>query len=151
MNKVTMAHSPCVDHVAFVTGGLSVAVEGPSRADITCQDNKDGTCSVTYLPVLPGEYKVIIKFADKHINGSPFTAKITGEGKKRNQISVGTASEISLMVHETDVRNLTGTSELKPQSGADGFYHSSLFSYYQIAKWARGTMHAETATEWTSW
>lgn len=94
--------------VSVFSGGLSVAVEGPSRADITCQDNKDGTCSVTYLPVLPGEYKVIIKFADKHINGSPFTAKITGEGKKRNQISVGTASEISLMVHETDVRNLTG-------------------------------------------
>ena len=90
-------------------GGLSVAVEGPSKADITCQDNKDGTCSVSYLPLLPGEYKIIVKFADKHINGSPFTAKITGEGKRRNQISVGTASEISLNVHDTDIKTLLAT------------------------------------------
>lgn len=59
-------------------GGLSVAVEGPSKAEINCHDNKDGTVSVNYLPAAPGEYKIIVKFAGKHIAGSPFTAKITG-------------------------------------------------------------------------
>lgn len=61
-------------------GGLSLAVEGPSKAEITCIDNKDGTCSVQYLPTAAGEYNIIIKFADKHISGSPFCAKVIGPG-----------------------------------------------------------------------
>lgn len=78
------------------SGGLSLAVEGPSKADIGCNDNKDGTVSVSYLPLAPGEYKVSVKYADKHIAGSPFAAKVTGEGRKRNQISVGSNSEVPL-------------------------------------------------------
>lgn len=35
-------------------GDLSVAVEGPSKVDIECIDNGDGTCEVTYVPVEPG-------------------------------------------------------------------------------------------------
>ena len=59
-------------------GGLSLAVEGPSKAEIRCVDNKDGTCSVTYTPTAPGEYSIIIKFAEQPIAGAPFTAKISG-------------------------------------------------------------------------
>lgn len=64
-----------------LSGGLSLAVEGPSKAEITCKDNKDGTCTVSYLPTAPGDYNIIVKFDNKHIPGSPFTAKITGEEK----------------------------------------------------------------------
>ena len=60
-------------------GGLSLAVEGPSKADISCHDNKDGTVSVSYLPTAPGEYKISVKFGDKPIKGSPYVAKITGQ------------------------------------------------------------------------
>lgn len=56
-------------------------MEGPSKADIQCVDNKDGTCSVSYVPTVPGTYNVTVKFAEKHIAGSPFTAKITGTGE----------------------------------------------------------------------
>lgn len=55
-----------------------MAVEGPSKAEISCHDNKDGTISVSYLPTAPGEYKIAVKFGEKHIKGSPFNAKITG-------------------------------------------------------------------------
>lgn len=65
------------------SGGLSLAVEGPSKAEITCKDNKDGTCTVSYLPTAPGDYNIIVKFDNKHIPGSPFTAKITGENRSR--------------------------------------------------------------------
>lgn len=65
--------------VFSLSGGLSLAVEGPSKAEITCKDNKDGTCTVSYLPTAPGDYNIIVKFDNKHISGSPFTAKITGE------------------------------------------------------------------------
>lgn len=54
-------------------------MEGPSKAEITCKDNKDGTCTVSYMPTAPGDYNIIVKFDNKHISGSPFTAKITGE------------------------------------------------------------------------
>eukprot|EP00095_Tigriopus_kingsejongensis_P006988 maker-scaffold430_size173499-snap-gene-0.40 protein:Tk06988 transcript:maker-scaffold430_size173499-snap-gene-0.40-mRNA-1 annotation:"filamin-a isoform x3" len=98
-----LAHAVCGDPADFVistkgagAGGLALAVEGPSKAEINCNDNKDGTVNVSYLPTAPGEYKISAKFADKHIEGSPFTCKVTGEGKKRNAISVGSSSELSL-------------------------------------------------------
>ena len=85
-----------------------MAVEGPSKADINCIDNKDGTVNVSYLPTAPGEYKISARFAGEHIEGSPFTCKVTGEGKKRNAISVGSASEVSLPqnISDYDLRSL---------------------------------------------
>lgn len=59
-------------------GGLSLSIEGPGKATISCHDNKDGTISVSYLPTDPGEYKIGVIFGGKHIRGSPFSAKITG-------------------------------------------------------------------------
>ncbi|XP_076061850.1 filamin A protein cher isoform X2 [Oratosquilla oratoria] len=96
---------------SILRGGLSLAVEGPSKAEISCHDNKDGTVSVSYLPTAPGEYKVSVKFAEKHIKGSPYTVKITGEGRKRNQISVGSQSEVSLpgKVTDSDIKSLNAS------------------------------------------
>lgn len=62
----------------FCKGGLSIAVEGPSKSEIVCRDNKNGTCSASYVPLAPGEYTISIKFMDQHIQGSPFVANITG-------------------------------------------------------------------------
>ncbi|BFZ08117.1 hypothetical protein BsWGS_11156 [Bradybaena similaris] len=91
-------------------GGLSLAIEGPSKTEIQCKDNEDGTCTVSYLPTAPGEYQITVKFADKHIAGSPFTAKVTpGEARRKNQILVGSSSEVSLKVTEKDVESLTAT------------------------------------------
>ncbi|CAG2181972.1 unnamed protein product, partial [Oppiella nova] len=90
-------------------GNLQVAVEGPSKADIQCKDNKDGTISVSYLPPAPGEYKINIRFGDRPIKGSPYSAKITGEGRKRNQLSVGHSSEVSLKVQEKDFKLLNAS------------------------------------------
>jgi len=90
-------------------GGLQVAIEGPSKAEITCHDNKDGTVNVSYLPPAPGEYKILVKFAGRDVKGSPFTAKITGEGRKRSHISVGHSSEVSLKVQEKDIKSLNAS------------------------------------------
>lgn len=35
-------------------GGLSIAVEGPSKAEIDFQDRKDGSCEVAYTCTEPG-------------------------------------------------------------------------------------------------
>lgn len=57
-------------------GGLSLAIEGPSEAKMTCRDNRDGSCTVEYVPTEPGEYDLAIKFADRHIPGSPFKVQV---------------------------------------------------------------------------
>lgn len=36
-------------------GGLSIAVEGPSKAEIDFKDKKDGSCQVSYRVSEPGE------------------------------------------------------------------------------------------------
>ncbi|VDP98421.1 unnamed protein product, partial [Trichobilharzia regenti] len=90
-------------------GGLSVSVEGPSKAKIQCVENSDGTCSVSYLPLAPGLYTISIKFADEHISGSPFTAKITGDILKRSQISMGAPSDIALEAVDEDIATLTAS------------------------------------------
>ena len=53
-------------------GGLSLSIEGPSKADIECHDNEDGSCKVTYKPTEPGNYIVNVKFADEHVPGTCF-------------------------------------------------------------------------------
>ena len=52
-----LTHAVCGDPANFVistkgagAGGLSLAVEGPSKAEIECLDNKDGTVNVSFLP-----------------------------------------------------------------------------------------------------
>ncbi|KAG7256275.1 hypothetical protein CRUP_015168 [Coryphaenoides rupestris] len=109
-----LSHST-VDQLATFTivtkdageGGLSLAVEGPSKAEISCKDNKDGTCTVSYLPSVPGDYNIIVKFDDKHIPGSPFTARITGdESVRMSQLNVGTATDVSLQITEPDLSSL---------------------------------------------
>lgn len=65
--------------VSSAVGGLSVSVEGPSKVEISCTENGDGTCRVTYHPMVPGEYTINLKFMDRPISGSPYVAKIIGQ------------------------------------------------------------------------
>ena len=97
-------------------GGLAIAVEGPSKAEIKCTDQRDGTCLCSYTPSLPGEYVVSIKFQDRHIAGSPFTARVVGEARRRAQLTMGAAGhgEIALpfsgaAISELDMANLVAS------------------------------------------
>ncbi|XP_061125143.1 filamin-C-like isoform X1 [Syngnathus typhle] len=108
-----VVHSPATFTIATKDageGGLSLAVEGPSKAEISCKDNKDGTCTVSYLPTVPGDYVIIVKFDEQHIAGSPFGAKITGDDPHAtSQLNVGTATDVSLRIMETDLASLTAS------------------------------------------
>lgn len=132
--------------LCFASGGLDLAIEGPSKAEISCVDNKDGTCTVSYLPTLPGDYNILVRYNDKHIAGSPFTARITGTGlkplwnslycintsavwmnvtwldcaednKRKSQVKLGSAADFSLDITETDLSLLTAS--IKAPSGRD--------------------------------
>uniref|UniRef100_A0A3Q2E459 Calponin-homology (CH) domain-containing protein n=1 Tax=Cyprinodon variegatus TaxID=28743 RepID=A0A3Q2E459_CYPVA len=98
-----------VDTKDAVEGGLSLAIEGPSKADISCVDNQDGTCTVSYLPVLPGDYSILVKYNDKHIPGSPFSARITDDSMRMSHLKVGSAADIPLDIGELDLSQLTAS------------------------------------------
>ena len=66
-------------------GGLSIAMEGPAKAEIDFEDRKDGSCSVSYVTTEPGEYLVSIKFNDTHIPDSPFKVPISAAGAQDAQ------------------------------------------------------------------
>lgn len=51
---------PCAAEFSIWTreagaGGLSIAVEGPSKAEIAFEDRKDGSSGVSYIVQEPGE------------------------------------------------------------------------------------------------
>lgn len=66
----------CISISGAGTGGLGLTIEGPSEAKVVCKDNRDGSCTVEYVPTEPGDYDVSIKFADQHIAGSPFSVSV---------------------------------------------------------------------------
>ena len=100
-------------------GGLSLAVEGPSKAELSCHDNHDGTCTVSYVPTAPGDYSVIVRFDDEHIPGSPFTAKITGllGGLRGGQSGGGPGGGGA---HEEDDRKRPYNAQFHPQLARGG-------------------------------
>uniref|UniRef100_A0A8D1C2U3 Filamin B n=1 Tax=Sus scrofa TaxID=9823 RepID=A0A8D1C2U3_PIG len=109
-------------------GGISLAVEGPSKVDIQTEDLEDGTCKVSYFPTVPGVYIVSTKFADEHssglflraflvFTGSPFTVKISGEGRVKESITrtsrapsvatVGSICDLNLKIPEIDSSDMS--------------------------------------------
>lgn len=76
-----------VDYPAIFTvetngepGNLGFSIAGPSQAQITCKDNEDGSCFLTYLPTAPGDYAVHVLMNEEDIPNSPFIAKILPKG-----------------------------------------------------------------------
>jgi len=66
-----------VDTRGAGTGGMGLAIEGPSDAKIRCVDNKDGTCTVEYFPEQPGEYEIFITYGGEAIPGSPYSVLVS--------------------------------------------------------------------------
>ena len=61
-----------VDSSAAGEGGLSLSLSGPEEVQITCDDNKDGTASLSFTPMTAGEYKLDVKFSGVDVPGSAF-------------------------------------------------------------------------------
>jgi filamin len=95
----------------YVTGSakdIEVLVDGPGKADIVSKKEQGGVLTVVYTPVSPGEYDIQIKHKGKPIHGSPFSAKISGEGRKRSQLAIPATSEYNLGGANIDMTNMVG-------------------------------------------
>ena len=60
------------------TEDIDVKIDGPAKADVAKKEEKDGIMTYVYVPISAGEYNINIRFKNKHIHGSPFSAKISG-------------------------------------------------------------------------
>lgn len=66
--------SPCTAEFSIWTreagaGGLSIAVEGPSKAEIAFEDRKDGSSGVSYIVQEPGATFVLdLMLYTTHLN-----------------------------------------------------------------------------------
>ncbi|KJH52735.1 Filamin/ABP280 repeat protein [Dictyocaulus viviparus] len=96
---------------------LSVSIEGPAQSRIKIHDNKDGTCAVTWVPPVPGEYKIHIKLGGKEVHNSPFTVLVAGEGAKRSHLSVGSTSEVALNITQSELKGISAS--IKSPSGIE--------------------------------
>lgn len=119
-----------IDTKGAGTGGLGLTVEGPCEAKIECQDNGDGSCSVSYLPTEPGEYTINILFAEEHVPGSPFKAvvqarfdpskvTVSGPGLERGKVNEGG----TFMVDCSKAGDAELTIEIVSESGAKAEVH----------------------------
>lgn len=63
-------------------GGLGITVEGPSESKMSCKDNKDGSCSVEYVPFSAGLYDVNITYGGEHIPGESSTCRCSFKDRK---------------------------------------------------------------------
>lgn len=97
-------------------GTLGVSVAGPHPPKpIEILNHQDGTMEVTYHPIAPGEYKIEVLWAEKHISGSPFTAVVSGEAV-RNSKQVFAEGEI---IKGSFMKcNQLGTITVEPKEGA---------------------------------
>jgi filamin len=95
-------------YVTGVGSDLEVSVDGPGKADVVSKTEKGGVLTVVYTPVSPGEYDVHIKHKGKPIHGSPFSAKISGEGRKRSQLAIPATSEYNIGAANIDLTNVVG-------------------------------------------
>ncbi len=59
------------------TGGLGLTIEGASEAKMFCKDNKDGSCSVEYMPFTAGDYDININYGGQPIPGKIYEYLIT--------------------------------------------------------------------------
>lgn len=111
-------------------GGLGLTVEGPCEAKIECQDNGDGSCSVSYLPTEPGDYSINILFAECHVPGSPFRAavraaldpgRVTASGPGLERAKVGEDATFTVDCSEAGEAELT--VHIVSDSGAEAEVH----------------------------
>lgn len=115
-----LSQGACGEHLEFFVTGttkdVDVQITGPGKADIKNKDQKDGHIRVVYCPLSPGEYDIKIKSKGREIHGSPFSAKISGEGRKRSQLSSIATSEYVLGGKDIDLTNMVAV--MKTPSGA---------------------------------
>lgn len=77
-------------------GPLGVRMVGPSKPTITADDSSEEGVELTVLCRDPGEYQLILKWGTDEVPTSPYTIRVTGEGRVvRPELCTATGDGIS--------------------------------------------------------
>lgn len=112
-----------VDSRAAGKGGLSLSLSGPEEVEIACEDNKDGTATLSFTPMTAGEYKLDVKFSGVDVPGSEFCmpvidpsqATASGSGVTGQGTRVGAPAQV--VVDTRDAGPVEAAAELTTPSG----------------------------------
>lgn len=69
-------------------GMLSVAIDGPSKAEIDIQDRNTGFVTVSYVVHTAGEYRISVKYNDEHVPKSPRKVQIDPECEDAKLVTI---------------------------------------------------------------
>lgn len=72
----------CKFRIEGTDGGLALSfhIEGPSKPIFETSTCEALALDITYIPILPGEYKLSLMWYGKHIEGSPYVFYVEGDG-----------------------------------------------------------------------
>lgn len=100
------AGKPCEFTVETKGAGidsLGFAIEGPSQAEIHCQERSPGICDVRYYPTTPGKYAIHVTCGDEDIHKSPFMVPISPPGDAKEVYAKGPGLEPEGVVSGIDL------------------------------------------------
>lgn len=121
-------------------GGLAISLSGPANVEMDCDDHQDGTATLKFNPVVPGKYKLDVKFGGEDVPGSVFSipvidpskCKASGSGITGDGAQVGTPAEVivdtrdsgpaPISVNVTDPSGEVSTVELVPSEEQPGVF-----------------------------
>ena len=114
-----------VDSSAAGEGNLSISLSGPEEVKIACNDNEDGTATLSFTPMTAGEYKLDVKFSDVDVPGSAFCmpvidpsqATASGSGVTGQGARVGAPAQV--IVDTRDAGPVETEVQLKTPSGQE--------------------------------
>ena len=67
--------------IAELEKGITHSVDGPQKSELIFdfeKENTEGQIEACYVPLLPGNYKITVRFNGRQIPGSPFKPKVAG-------------------------------------------------------------------------
>ena len=104
-------------------GGLSLSLSGAEQVEIACEDNKDGTATLSFTPRTAGEYQLDVKFGGETVPGSEFwmpvidpsKATASGSGVTGDGARVGAPAQV--IVDTRDAGPVTAEAKITAPSG----------------------------------
>lgn len=92
-----------------LAGDVDVSIEGPKgMVNLEKHIDNSGQIVCSYVAVSSGEYHIKVLKKKEHIHGSPFLAKISGDGRKRSVMTLPSFGEYTLGGPEINLANLSG-------------------------------------------
>ncbi|KAI1724910.1 filamin repeat domain-containing protein [Ditylenchus destructor] len=87
------------------TNLLEFSIEGPSKTEINCLDNGDGTAVVEYTPTTSGRYIVNVLNDGHHIKDSPFVVMVESDEDDHSDSQISTRPQSPVQIRASGLED----------------------------------------------